>query len=929
MHRYRTSTCGALREGDIGIEARLSGWCHRIRDHGGVLFIDLRDHYGLTQVVADPDSPAFKVAETLRAEWVVRVDGKVRRRPGGTENPDLPTGAVEVYISEIEVLGPAADLPMPVFGDRIPEETRLKYRFLDLRRDRLHHNIMTRGAVINSIRRRMKEQGFFEFQTPILTASSPEGARDYLVPSRISSGRVLRVAAGAAAIQAADHGVRLRPLLPDCAVLPRRGCARRPFTRRLYQLDLEMSFVTHQDVFDAVEPVMRGVFEEFANGKPVTAKFSTHSLREAIAKYGTDKPDLRNPIVMPEACRRFSAGFRASRLSRAFRRQHQRRGMGHSSADRRLARVLRPHEFLGARRRASRALAISSLRSTTAQLGPRPGRHHLGPERTEALRVSFVKDGECSFVAGEPQNFLDSLGWRAPRPVRAREPSTCGLLDGPDARRLLGTEAGAAYVARTMRVRLTRTGHTVHGLLDVGTTPVSAIMRPPVFCGADVSVREAARRLGEPGTSALLVRLAGDELAIVTDAELRAVAADGASLDAPVSAIARTPVPTAPVGQLAIEATVDMLAAGVEHLAVVDGAPVCGILGASDLLGLDAHSPIALRHTILGAADEEVLVRATSHQPQLFVALVRAGVPPRDLGRVLSLQHDAVVSRLIDFSISAHGPAPVPWAWLDLGSAARREFTLASDQDNALAYGPPAAGAESHVDDYFARLGADVNDGLARCGIGVDDNGVLARNPLWRMSRSDWLRTFDECLQVPDESHLIRASVAFDFRTAGGALAITAALSERIRAARQHPEFMRLVARTASGYPVALGFRGQLAVHSEGDAPKRLDLKRGAIIPLVNLVRYHALAHGVTISPTIDRIEAVASVGGLDRELADALLEAFAVISRVRFQHHAALIAEGEPLDNLLDPGELTPIVRGELREALHVVRRAQRRIGP
>ena len=322
-------------------------------------------------------------------------------------------------------------------------------------------------------------------------------------------------------------------------------------------------------------------------------------------------------------------------------------------------------------------------------------------------------------------------------------------------------------------------------------------------------------------------------------------------------------------------------------------------------------------------------MRATSHQPQLFLALVRAGVPPRDLGRVLSLQHDAVVARLVDFSISAHGPAPVPWAWLDLGSAARREFTLASDQDNALAYGAPPVGDEELVDDYFARLGADVNDGLARCGIGVDDNGVLARNRLWRMSRSDWLRTFDECLEIPDESHLIRATVAFDFRTAGGGLSITAALSERMRAARQHPEFMRLVARTAAGYPVALGFRGQLAVQSEGDGPKRLDLKRGAIIPLVNLVRYHALAHGVTISPTIDRIEAVASAGGLDRALADALLEAFAVITRLRFQHHAALIADGAPLDNLVDPGELTPIARGELREALHVVRRAQRRVGP
>ena len=190
MHRYRTHKGGELREADIGQEVRLSGWCHRIRDHGGVLFIDLRDHYGLTQVVADPDSPAFKEAEQLRAEWVVRVDGKVRKRPAGTENPDLPTGAVEVYIREIEVLGPAAELPMPVFGEQeYPEDIRLKYRFLDLRRERLHRNIMLRGQVIDSIRRRMKESGFFEFQTPILTASSPEGARDFLVPSRLHPGK--------------------------------------------------------------------------------------------------------------------------------------------------------------------------------------------------------------------------------------------------------------------------------------------------------------------------------------------------------------------------------------------------------------------------------------------------------------------------------------------------------------------------------------------------------------------------------------------------------------------------------------------------------------------------------------------------------------------------------------------------------------------
>jgi aspartyl-tRNA synthetase len=254
MHRYRTHTCGALREADIGIEVRLSGWCHRIRDHGGVLFIDLRDHYGITQVVADPDSPAFKTAETLRSEWVVRVDGKVRRRPDDTENPDLPTGAVEVYIREIEVLGPAAELPLPVFGDQdYPEEIRLKYRFLDLRREELHHNIMKRGEIIDSIRRRMKAQGFYEFQTPILTASSPEGARDYLVPSRLHPGKFYALP------QAPQQFKQLIMIAGFDRYFQIAACFRDEDARadrspgEFYQLDIEMSFVTQDDVFAAVE----------------------------------------------------------------------------------------------------------------------------------------------------------------------------------------------------------------------------------------------------------------------------------------------------------------------------------------------------------------------------------------------------------------------------------------------------------------------------------------------------------------------------------------------------------------------------------------------------------------------------------------------------------------------------------------------------
>jgi CBS domain-containing protein len=245
-----------------------------------------------------------------------------------------------------------------------------------------------------------------------------------------------------------------------------------------------------------------------------------------------------------------------------------------------------------------------------------------------------------------------------------------------------------------------------------------------------------------------------------------------------------------------------------------------------------------------------------------------------------------------------------------------------------VAYADPESGAAEAVDAYFAGLGADVNDGLVRCGIGLDNNGVLAGNRRWRMSTDAWLRTFEDCLREPDESHLVRATVSFDFRVTAGGLAIAAELAARVRAARHHVQFMRLMARTASGYPVALGFRAQLVTGRDGDPPGRLDLKRGAIIPLVNLVRFHALASGVTISSTLDRIEAAASVGGLDRDQADALREAFIVISRVRFEHHAAQVQAGTTPDNLIDPEALAPIARAELREALQVVRRAQKRVG-
>jgi aspartyl-tRNA synthetase len=292
----------------VGRRARLAGWVHRKRDHGGLLFIDLRDHYGLTQCVVEPQSPVFEPLTALRAESVISVEGLVAHRPPETVNRELATGEVELRVSSFELLSAADELPLPVFGDQeYPEETRLKYRYLDLRRERMHKNIMLRAAVVASIRRRMIEAGFTEFQTPILTASSPEGARDFLVPSRLHPGKFyalpqapqqfkqLVMAAGF------DKYFQIAPCFRDEDARADRSPG------EFYQLDVEMSFVTQDDVFAAMEPVLRGLFEELGQGKPVTQEFPRIPYAQALLKYGTDKPDLRNPIVIADVTQRFIA----------------------------------------------------------------------------------------------------------------------------------------------------------------------------------------------------------------------------------------------------------------------------------------------------------------------------------------------------------------------------------------------------------------------------------------------------------------------------------------------------------------------------------------------------------------------------------------------------------------------------------------------
>ncbi len=408
MHAYRSHTCNDLRAADVGSTVRLSGWVHRVRDHGGLLFIDLRDHYGMTQVVADPDSPAFSAAESVRAEWVIRVDGEVKARTDETINPNLPTGEVEIFISELEVLSAAKELPLPVFGELdYPEETRLKYRFIDLRRDTLHRNIMKRSQIISSVRRRMTEAGFFEFQTPILTASSPEGARDFLVPSRIHPGKFYALPQAPQQFKQLimmsgfDRYFQIAPCFRDEDARADRSPG------EFYQLDIEMSFVTQDDVFNAVEPVLRDLFVEFADGKRVTAEFPRIPYAESMAKYGSDKPDLRNPIVMEDVTAHFAgSGFKIF--------------AGQIEADDKVRVWAIPAKTGGSR-------AFCDRMNGWAQKQGQPGlgyiffrdgegagpiAKNIGEERTAAVREQLgLEDGDAVFfVCGKPDVFAGFAG---------------------------------------------------------------------------------------------------------------------------------------------------------------------------------------------------------------------------------------------------------------------------------------------------------------------------------------------------------------------------------------------------------------------------------------------------------------------------------------------------------------------------------------
>ncbi|HXI86085.1 MAG TPA: aspartate--tRNA ligase [Parvularculaceae bacterium] len=411
MHAYRTKTCGALRKGDVGEKVRLSGWVHRKRDHGGLLFIDLRDHYGLAQLVVEPEAAFFPEIERVRAESVIRVDGKVVARTADTQNPNLPTGEIEVRITDFEVLSAAEELPLPVFGEPdYPEDVRLKYRFLDLRREKLHKSVVLRSLVISSLRRRMIEQGFTEFQTPILTASSPEGARDFLVPSRLHPGKFYALPQAPQQfkqllmVAGFDRYFQIAPCFRDEDARADRSPG------EFYQLDFEMSFVTQEDVFNAIEPVLHGVFEEFANGKAVTeAPFPRIPYAESIRKYGSDKPDLRNPLVMQDVSEHFrGSGFKvfAGMLDKDPVAQ-----IWAIPAPGGGSRALCDKLNSWAQGEGQPGLGYIFWRDGEER-GAGPIAKNIGPERAESIRKQFgLKSGDAAFfIAGKPSEFYKFAG---------------------------------------------------------------------------------------------------------------------------------------------------------------------------------------------------------------------------------------------------------------------------------------------------------------------------------------------------------------------------------------------------------------------------------------------------------------------------------------------------------------------------------------
>jgi CBS domain-containing protein len=535
--------------------------------------------------------------------------------------------------------------------------------------------------------------------------------------------------------------------------------------------------------------------------------------------------------------------------------------------------------------------------------------------------VDVLDEGEAfghpSLLSGLPPAFT----------VRAREDCLCYLFPAEPTLGALSDPAGLKFLATTLEDRLERAGARSRRGFSLGTARVGALVSPvPLIASPDVPIGEVARQMAEGRVSSAVV-IDGDTFGIVTDTDLRAkVVARSLPPDAPTATVMSAPAVTARPDRLAFDALVDMLEAGIHHLPVIDAERnLLGVVTHTTLLNLDSPSPFTLRQEIARAEDVEGLARAVLSLPQVVVGLLDGGVEPVDVGDVIATTSDAVVRRVLDFVLAGLGDPPCPWAWLALGSEARREQTLATDQDNALAYDGP----EDEVGEYFAVLAEQANGAIAECGFTACRAGVMARNREWRRTRASWIELFERCLRFPDRQGVFLATIAFDLRRVVGPLRLDEELADLLATAPERPAFLARLGRRALDFRPPTGFLRDFVVERGGGQVGTLDIKRGGVVPIVDIARLHALAGGSTAVGTLDRLRAAGARGSLEEDRATELSEAFASVTRVRFEHQAAQVERGQPPDNRINPGDLPPGARRELKESFRVIAKAQKALEP
>ncbi|MGH2657964.1 MAG: putative nucleotidyltransferase substrate binding domain-containing protein [Actinomycetota bacterium] len=543
--------------------------------------------------------------------------------------------------------------------------------------------------------------------------------------------------------------------------------------------------------------------------------------------------------------------------------------------------------------------------------------------------VEFVDQGQVvdALEEGEIFGHPSLLSGQGPTvSVRAAEETLCYLIPRPVAQKALGNPSGAAFLASSLRRRLDRVRWAREGTQgDVWLARAdSLITRPPVVCDPLTTVADAAEWMARERISSVLIRT-DQGYGIVTDRDLRTrVVAERLPYDRPVSEVMSFPVRTVDGDRLAHQVLLEMIEGGIHHLPVVDGGRVVGVLTDTDLLGLERRQPFLMRSEVEQAKDVAEVADVAGNLPQSVLTLTKAGLDPVDVGHVVAVTMDAITRRLIELAVEDLGDPPAPWAWVALGSEARREQALATDQDHALAY---ADEAQRH-DEYFARLAAEVVSGLEACGVPRCRAGVLATERPWRRTVSGWVGAFEEWMTARGAEPAALTTIAFDYRVIEGPLEVERILDNTVRSAKDRPLFLRRLARSALDFKPPTGFRGRVVLLRHGEHAGTLDVKHRGLLPIIDLARLFALEAGSAAKGTLERLRAAREAQVVDEDSGGALEEAYRVILDARLAHQTARVGKGLDADNFLDPYELGAIGRARLKDAFRVIAHVQREVG-